>query len=123
MSNGAQIVTPHDVNISNHISKNLEMDDASWDISAVLSHPLRRDPLFEIDKSYYECLSTYVKYKYGITRRGNGRGGEGEDVNDASQAKVGDNSQNCAKCSCGLRGDVCHASWVKELTICCTVRF
>ena len=40
------------------------MDDASWDISGVLSHPLRKDPTVEIDKAYFEELSKYVHYKY-----------------------------------------------------------
>lgn len=62
--NAAQIISPHDVNISKHILENLELDDASWNISGVLSHPLRKDPTVEIDRAYYEELSSYVHYKY-----------------------------------------------------------
>ncbi|XP_067949214.1 phosphopentomutase-like [Watersipora subatra] len=60
---GAQIVPPLDEAISEHIIANCQLDDASWDISKVLSHPLRMDPTADIDKAYFAELSSYVHYK------------------------------------------------------------
>lgn len=62
-SNAAQIIPPHDKNISEHILHNLEMDDVSWDVSPVANHRLRTDPLSEIDKAYLAEVSSLVVEK------------------------------------------------------------
>lgn len=62
-NNGAQIIPPHDANISASIEANLEMDDASWDIAKVLTHVLRKNPSVEIDSAYFQQLSPMCRYK------------------------------------------------------------
>lgn len=62
-NNAAQIISPHDKEISQHILRNLDLDDASWDISVVANHSLRKDPLLDIDKAYYAELEGHVLYK------------------------------------------------------------
>lgn len=55
-SNGSQIISPTDKQISQCINENLVPLVTSWDASAVDNSPLRKDPYQEILKNYNEDL-------------------------------------------------------------------
>ncbi|XP_048852081.1 phosphoglucomutase-2 [Brienomyrus brachyistius] len=54
--NGAQIIPPHDKEISRYIEQNLEPWDKSWDEQLVKQSPLLRDRNEEISREYFETI-------------------------------------------------------------------
>ena len=54
--NGAQIISPHDKNISSHILENLEPWADAWDSAFVSDHAACSDPYEEIETNYMKDL-------------------------------------------------------------------
>lgn len=56
--NGAQIISPHDKEISKHISENLKPWPQSWDLSSFRSNKLFNEPYNKIFADYFEDLKS-----------------------------------------------------------------
>ncbi|XP_065838577.1 phosphopentomutase-like [Oscarella lobularis] len=61
--NGAQIVSPHDKEISSHILRNLEPWPSSWDSELATRSDLRLDPLAEINQAYPSRIGQSIAVK------------------------------------------------------------
>lgn len=61
-TNGAQIITPHDQGIRESILNNLKPWPDAWKWEAVAGHPLRRDSLAEVGRTYFDMLKADVIY-------------------------------------------------------------
>lgn len=61
--NGAQIVSPIDKGIAKSIEENLEPLESSWDIAAIESSPLCKDPYAEALKEYNKTLSSLCLHR------------------------------------------------------------
>lgn len=53
--NGAQIIPPHDSNISHHIQENMKPWQA-FDLNGVPSHPLAKDVTDEVTDAYFTAI-------------------------------------------------------------------
>ena len=61
-----QIVSPHDMGISEKIEKNLEPLESSWNTSVLKNNKTVRDPFEEIHGDYMKDLLTLCQYRYPI---------------------------------------------------------
>ncbi|XP_076341482.1 phosphopentomutase-like [Tachypleus tridentatus] len=59
-SNGAQIISPHDKGIQKSIEENLEPWPSSWKTEVLSSSPLHKDPLDNMKRKYYDCMSENI---------------------------------------------------------------
>lgn len=66
--NGAQIISPHDKEISSHILRNLEPWPSSWDSELATRSDLCLDPLAEINQAYPSRIGQSIAVKkYQLT--------------------------------------------------------
>lgn len=61
--NGAQIISPHDVEIANAIDENVEPWPESWNYKIVDRSPLVKDPLENMKKKYFQSIQKYCFYR------------------------------------------------------------
>ena len=72
-SNGAQILSPHDRNISESIVRESEPRDSSWDTSVLTSSPLVSDPLVDVEKAYYSAQVDELLFDRALNEAANVR--------------------------------------------------
>uniref|UniRef100_A0A665WPX9 Phosphoglucomutase 2 n=1 Tax=Echeneis naucrates TaxID=173247 RepID=A0A665WPX9_ECHNA len=71
--NGAQIVSPHDKEISKAIEENLEPWPESWSTEAALKNPLLKDPYQDIHTEYFKAIQKHCHHR---------------DINKTSKVKI-----------------------------------
>lgn len=66
--NGAQIVSPHDKEISSAIEENLEPWAESWDVDAAARSALLKDPYQDIHQGYLQAIQQHCFHRYTHAR-------------------------------------------------------